>query len=433
MKKNYTKEAILLSTLLLAGCSSKYNNINYNASDFEYERNNTNIFLEENTNQEVEEETSTTVESQVEENLEEYTQIIEVEENHEIEHVDLVMIGDVLVHEPVYKSGIQSDGSLNYDHLFENIEYDLAEAEIKIVNQETILGGMELGFSSYPCFNSPQEIGIAEANAEFNVICQATNHAMDKGYKAINNTIEFWENNYPNIAVLGLNKTAEDQDNIYIYKQGDFKIAILNYTYGTNGIPLPSDKPYLVNILDKEKVTKDILKAKSMADFVVVTPHWGTEYQYTPDTLQQEYTQLFSDLGVDLVIGTHPHVLENMEVITNEEGHEMLVYYSLGNFMSGQTERPRVIGGMAKVSIEKDYETDKCFITEYELDPIITQQGEYTAYKLEDYNDDLASKNAIRNKSGCSDFNMEYINDFCEEVLGEDFDRTQEKVRVRVK
>jgi poly-gamma-glutamate synthesis protein (capsule biosynthesis protein) len=413
MTKKALKNALIISSLILTSCA----------------------------NQEVKEPTDittinwepvTTQESTIEDTQEEIEEL-EVEEVKEPEHVDLLMIGDVLVHKPVYTSGIQEDGTLNYDHFFINIQDDLDEAEIKIVNQETILGGTELGFSSYPCFNSPQEIGDAEAKAGFNVILHATNHSMDKGFTAINNTINFWREKYPEIKMIGLNLNEEEQNNIQIYEQNGFKIALLNYTYGTNGIPLPSDKPYLVNLLDKDKVTNDILKAKEEADFVVVLPHWGTEYQYGPDTLQQEYTQLFSDLGVDLVIGTHPHVLENIEVITNDEGHEMLVFYSLGNYVSGQNKKDRVIGGMAKVSIEKDYETNECYITEYELDPVITQQGEYTVYKLEDYNDELANQNRIRNQSGCSDFNMEYINDKCSEILGETFNQEQEKVLVKIK
>ena len=412
-KSNYLlKKALLLSTLFLVSCSKK-----------ESEEITPTVVFEP-----IEISTTNEQTKEVQEQ-----QVIEVEEVKENIKIDILMIGDVLVHQPVYKSGIQEDGSLNYDHFFYNIQEDLDEAEIKIVNQETILGGMGLGFSSYPCFNSPQEIGDAEAKAGFNVICHATNHAMDKGYTAINNTIDFWKNNYPNIAMLGLNENEEAQNNIYIYEQNGFKIAILNYTYGTNGINLPSDKPYLVNLLNEEKVTSDIKKAKEEADFVVVLPHWGTEYVYTPDTLQQKYTKIFSDLGVDLVIGTHPHVLENYEIITNEEGHQMLVFYSLGNYVSGQTQRPRVIGGMAKVSLEKDYETNEAFITEFELDPLITQQGEYTVYKLEDYNDELASSNKIRSKEGCSDFNMEYINNLCTEILGETFNPQEEKVKVRLR
>jgi poly-gamma-glutamate synthesis protein (capsule biosynthesis protein) len=409
----------LITSLMLSGCSNTPNEVL--AEDIQKEI----IELDFNKNDTITFE-SETIEPTVSEN-----EIIE-EVIPENEHVDLLMIGDVLVHQPVYKSGIQADGSLNYDHFFKNIQEDLDEAEIKIVNQETILGGSELGFSSYPCFNSPQEIGLSEVNAGFNVVLHATNHTMDKGYKAIQNTMDFW-NNYPDIKMLGINSSPEEQKNIYIYEQNGFKIAILNYTYGTNGIPLPSDKPYLVNILNEQQITEDVTLAKSLADFVVVLPHWGTEYRYTPDSLQQKYTKLLSDLGVDLVIGTHPHVLENIEVVTNDEGHDMLVYYSLGNYVSGQTKRDRVVGGMAKVSIEKDYETGEAYITEYELDPIVTQQGEYTCYKLEDYNDELANQNTIRNKSGCSNFNMNYINDLCTEILGDDFNQEEEKVLIRLK
>ena len=404
------RNALLLSTLLLTGCTLKNN-------EEVYGKETSKIVVEQDENIEKIHKTNTK----------------EVEEIKENEHVDILMIGDMLIHEPVYKSGIQNDGSLNYDHFFKNIQEDLDEAEIKIVNQETILGGSEMGFSSYPCFNSPQEIGDSEAKAGFNVILHATNHAMDKGFPAINNTIEFWRQNYPDIKMLGLNLNEEEQNNIEIYEQNDFKIALLNYTYGTNGISLPSDKPYLVNLLDEQKVTIDITKAKSLADFVVVMPHWGTEYQYVPDSLQQKYTKLFSDLGVDLVIGTHPHVLENIETITNEDGHEMLVYYSLGNYVSGQNKKDRVIGGMAKVSIEKDNETNESFITKYELDPIVTQQGEYTSYKLEDYNDNLAQENRIRYYSECSDFNIEYINNLCKEILGDSFNEKKGKVKIKVK
>ena len=336
--------------------------------------------------------------------------------------INIMMIGDVLVHKPIYKSGIQSDGSLNYDHLFKNIQDDINASDIKIVNQETILGGMDMGFSSYPCFNSPQEIGDAEVKAGFNTILHATNHALDKGLPGIENTLNFWHTKYPNINVLGINETKEDVDKIYVYQQDGFKIAILNYTFSTNGISLPKKKPYVVNMLSVDRVTNDIKKAKEVADMVVVCPHWGTEYTYTPDGLQKKYTELFSTLGVDLVIGTHPHVLEPVEVIKNNDGHNMLVYYSLGNFISCQTEMPRMIGGMAEITLEHDEDNNNSYIKNYSLTPLITQEGEYTTYKLKDYNDTLAKTNLIRHDSGCSSFNMNYINNLCKEILGADYD-----------
>ena len=431
MKKNIKlsiKKSLLLSLLLLAGCNKNNEEITTTPK----------IVIDKDESIEKTETIQTIKPYHIDRDRKIIEQKIEEKEKikkivKENEHVDILMIGDMLIHTPVYKSGIQKDGSMNYDHFFINILEDLDEAEIKIVNQETILGGSSLGFSSYPCFNSPQEIGDSEVNAGFNVILHATNHAMDKGFPAINNTIDFWKTNYPDITVLGLNLNEQEQNNITIYEQNDFKIALLNYTYGTNGIPLPKDKPYLVNILDEDKVTKDILKAKELADFIVVLPHWGTEYIYTPDSLQQKYTKLFSDLGVDLVIGTHPHVLENIELITNNKGHEMLVYYSLGNYVSAQDKRDRAIGGMAKVSIEKDYNTNECYITEYELDPIVTQIGEFTTYKLEDYNDELARQNKIISYSGSSDFNMNYINNLCTKILGDDFNQEEEKVKVKLR
>lgn len=340
--------------------------------------------------------------------------------------IDIMMIGDILVHEPVYYSGMKEDGTINYDHLFSNIEDEINESDIRIVNQETILGGTELGLSGYPCFNSPQEIGISEAEAGFNTILHATNHTLDKGTIAVYNTINFWKSNYPYINVLGINETEQDKDNIIIYQEDDFKVAILNYTYGTNVIKVPDDTPYLINILDKERIKSDIEKAKNLADMVVVCPHWGTEYVYEPDNTQKEYTKLFYDLGVDVVIGTHPHVLEPVEVI-KEDGndHEMLVYYSLGNFISSQDAKPRMVGGLAKITLIKDYENDECYIEKYELQPVVTQLGEYTSYLLKDYNNELADQNRIKRYSGCSDFSYEYVNDLCVDILGEDYDKNE--------
>ena len=248
-QKLLLKRTLLMSSLVLFCLSNKTDEKATNDFDNAYSNITTTDFdiekLESIENLQASETTENIITKEIEEDI--------IPEN---EHVDLLMIGDMLIHQPVYKSGIQNDGTLNYDHFFTNIQSDLDEAEIAIVNQETILGGSELGFSSYPCFNSPQEIGDAEAKAGFDVILHATNHTMDKGFVAIDNTINFWKNTYPEITVLGINSSPEDQENIQIYEQNGFKIALLNYTYGTNGIPLPSDKPYLVNLLNEETFAK---------------------------------------------------------------------------------------------------------------------------------------------------------------------------------
>lgn len=335
--------------------------------------------------------------------------------------VDLMMIGDMLVHEGVYKSGLQADGTYNFDHLFKNILTDINEADISIVNQETILGGVELGLSGYPCFNSPYELGDSIVKSGFNVVLHATNHTIDKGLRGVENCLNFWKTNHPETAVLGINETEEDYNDIYVYQKDDFKIAILNYTYGTNGIAIPASKPYIVNMLDKDKITSDVTKAKEIADLVVVCPHWGTEYVYAPDSNQKYWTNLFLSLGVDLVLGSHPHVIEPVEMLEGSDGHKMLVYYSLGNFVSNQDKSPRMLGAMAKVKLVKD--ESGAYIDDYSVIPLVTHKlfgtSLITTYKLSDYTQELASQNAIRRDEGGRDFSLQFCKDLSKKVFGD--------------
>jgi poly-gamma-glutamate synthesis protein (capsule biosynthesis protein) len=352
----------------------------------------------------------------------------QTEPEHTSVNIDLVMVGDILAHEGVYKSGYFDDGTVNFDHIFANVKDDIQAADIAIVNQEVVLGGIELGLSGYPCFNSPYELGDALVNAGFNVVLHATNHALDKGITGIDNTLNFWRENHPEIAVLGIHDesfTDYSTQDIYVYEQEGVKIAILNYTYGTNGIAIPQSRPLIVNLLDEDKIKTDVARAKELADFVVVCPHWGTEYVYTPDSSQEKWTQLFYDLGVDLVIGTHPHVIEPVEWITSPENdHKMLVYYSLGNFVSNQSEKPRMLGAMAKVTITMDTENGEkssAYISDYSVEPLVTHKlfgpGLITTYNLSDYSDELAAQNRIRADEGCSDFSLSYLQDLCRQVF----------------
>lgn len=334
--------------------------------------------------------------------------------------VDLMMIGDMLVHEGVYKSGLQDDGTYNFDHLFAQILPDIKAADISIVNQETILGGTELGLSGYPTFNSPYELADAISGAGFNVALHATNHTIDKGLRGVNNCMAYWKN-FPNVKVLGINENEEQYNSIYVYEKEDFKIAILNYTYGTNGIPIPKDNPYVVNLLDEDKIRQDVAKAKEISDLVIVCPHWGTEYVYEPDSWQKKWTNLFLELGVDVVLGAHPHVIEPVEVKTREDGHQMLVYYSLGNFVSNQDRSPRMLGAMAKVSMIKD--DSGAYVNSYSVVPLVTQKlfgkGLITTYKLSDYTQELASQNAIRRDEHGADFSLKFCQDLSQQVFGD--------------
>lgn len=336
--------------------------------------------------------------------------------------VTLVMVGDILLHTPVAQSGMQEDGTYNFDAVFANVKDEIAAADLALVNQEVIIGGEELGVSGYPSFNAPYELGDALAGAGFDVVLHATNHALDQGKRGITNCLSFWENDYPDMTVLGIHESKEAQDEIYVYEQDGIRIAILNYTYGTNGIALPSDMPYAVDLLEEEHVAADIAKAKESADFVIVCPHWGTEYRLTPSTEQRHWTNIFLENGVDLVIGTHPHVIEPIEWIEREGEDGMLVYYSLGNFVnwtssSGEGIANRMVGGMAEITIGKK-EDGKAFILEYGVEPLVCHLAEgtngVTTYLLSEYTEGLAEENAIIAQDAA--FSKEYCEALCEEV-----------------
>ena len=340
--------------------------------------------------------------------------------------IDIIMVGDILLHDNVQESGLLSDGTYNYDHLFANVKSDVQAADVAIVNQEVILGGKELGLYGYPAFNGAYEVGDALVKAGFNTILHATNHTLDRGKVAVQNCLNFWKTNYSDVAVLGIFESQESYDNdIYVYEQDGVKIAILNYTYGTNGIPVPSDMPYAVALLEKEKVVADIQKANQLADFVVVCPHWGIEYQHEQNSDQEYWANLFLENGVDLVIGTHAHYIQPVEMLTDDAGNQMLVYWSLGNFInstsgSGAGTTDRMVGAMAEVTVSKT-EDGKVYIKNYGVEPLITQllygTQEITTYKLADYTEELAAKNKVIEKD--SAFSLEYCQNLCEEVFGE--------------
>ena len=267
-------------------------------------------------------------------------------------------------------------------------------------------------------FNSPQEIGDATINAGFDIFNCANNHIMDKGSQGIMNEIEYFKK-HKDVVYLGINEDEKSYNTIKYYVKNNITFALLNYTYGTNGIDLPSDKPWIVNMMDKDKVTKDIKEARANADVVIVFPHWGTENSFGISDYQKEYTDLFSKLGVDLVIGCHPHVIEPVKEVTNESGHKMLVYYSLGNFISHQIEIDQLCGGIASVDIEK--KNGKITVNGKFI-PIVTHYNRtdgdkfrFDVYKLSDYTDELAKSHS--QKGGTP----EYYNKLVKKVIDEKY------------
>ncbi len=342
----------------------------------------------------------------------------------------IIMVGDILLHTPVEESCLQPDGSYDYDSLFSHTKEEIAAADLALVNQEVIIGGADLGITGYPSFNADFSLCDSLAGAGFDIICHATNHAMDKGRKGLINCAKYWRENYPQITVLGIHDTADTSTSCgaepVILDLPDMKIAVLNYTYGTNGIQLPDDMPYAVDLLNEEQVAADIQRAEELADFTIVCPHWGTEYRVTSDASQEKWTKIFAENGADLILGTHPHVIEPIEWVTDEaSGHEMLVYYSLGNFVNwtsgtGEGVANRMVGGMAELTLTKN-DNGELEIADYGVKPMISHVASgpegVTTYFLEDYPEELAEENEIVSQD--PEFSREYCVNLCDSVWGD--------------
>lgn len=337
--------------------------------------------------------------------------------------VDMLAVGDNLFHMGIINSGANGDGTFNYDHLYKHISDDITAADLAAVNQETVFAPEGSEPSGYPRFGAPDEAAQALVNAGFDIIQQASNHTNDRGEKGIRHTIELWKG-FKNITVLGIHETEEDYQQITVVEKNNIKIAMLNYTYGLNGINLASDKGYLVDLLDnEEKVYADIEKAKQIADCVIVYVHWGSEYTHKPTSYEVEWAQRFADAGVTAVVGAHPHVIQPVEWIEGKNGNKMLVYYSLGNFVSRQIEAPRVLGGMAKFTLTKD--SDGTRITKASVVPVVMHYARYsdktfTVYRLDEYTEELAQAHGIKYFASQGKFTLEGTKKLAINVFGSD-------------
>lgn len=353
-------------------------------------------------------------ETKEEETKEEETKEEEVFREYDI---TLMAVGDNLMHMGVVNSGKQENGSYNYDFLYENLAGILQNTDINIINQETVFGGNQLGFSGFPRFNSPTEVGDAIAKAGFNVVLNASNHAADQNYKGMENAMQFWKK-YPEVLSVGMKEDVEDTD-IPMIAVKEKTFAILNYTYGPNLESVPSEIrghlamlcPYnekngLIDFTRlNPQVLEDIRRAEELADVVIVCPHWGTEYQTKASSYQKEWALQMTEAGADLIIGTHPHVPEPIEWIVTENGNRALCFYSLGNYVSTQKQALCMLEGMAyvrfhvtedAVTLDESGSGVVPLVCHYNSGPVRVEK----IYFLEDYTEEQADSHGIRNYGG---------------------------------
>lgn len=335
--------------------------------------------------------------------------------------VSFMGVGDNLIHDTVYNDALQSDGTYDFTKMYSNFKKDAQNSDISFINQETVLGGEDLGLSGYPTFNSPSEIAKNLEDTGFNLVNLATNHCLDQSEQGIINELNTFKQT--KIVTNGVYDSQEAYDTIPTFTKKGIKFSFLAYTYGTNGIEAPNS--YNVRYLDDTQIQTDVAKAKKISDVVIVSAHWGDENTFEPNDLQTHYAQLFADCGVDVVIGTHPHTIQPVEWLTGSGGNKMLCAYSLGNFIGGMLTTDNAIGGEIKfdfvkkedgISIENVQWIPTVIHFEGDQNNIMEKRYNYKAYKYNQYSNKLAKKHVL---NGYEDnvVSLDYIKSKTEEVI----------------
>lgn len=291
-----------------------------------------------------------------------------VKNDDETGEISMVMVGDCLIHRMVYTDAKTDDNAYSFSKMFKQVKPLIGGHDLAYYNQESIIGGKRLGLSAYPRFNSPEEIGDDMLDLGFNLVSLVNNHTMDKGEKGVINSVNYWKTK-PGVYYTGQALSEEERnDNIKVKELNGIKYAFLAYTTQTNGLLPPAGKEYLTNIYSEQQVKNDVDIIKDKVDLIIVAMHWGEEYQTSENANQRKIAKYLSSLGVNLIIGAHPHVLQPVERID-----DTLVFYSLGNFISAQDTDDKLTGAIASVNIKKD--DNKIIISDAKIDLI------YTSYK----------------------------------------------------
>ena len=322
--------------------------------------------------------------------------------------LSFIAAGDNIIHATMLRASLK-DGVYNFLPLYTEVKGIVSQADIAFINQETVMAGARLGYSGYPRFNTPSSLAAALADTGFTVVNQATNHVMDMGEAGITATIDTWKA-IPGISIIGISLTKEK--NPLVITRNNISLGFLSFTYGTNGLGLPKDKPWMVSLINKDAMAAEIKALRPLCDFLIVSLHWGTEYSHDPTAAQTALAAFLAEQGVDVVIGHHPHVLERVEYLPRPDGKQMLCFYSLGNFMSNQDRKETVLGALAYFVFHK--KADELYISDTGIIPVITHmESGYTntkVYPLYAYSGELMKKHRLHGKD--KDFSMEFYNTY---------------------
>lgn len=289
-----------------------------------------------------------------------------------VRSVSFAVVGDIMVHDYQYNEAYDpGTGTYDFMHNFRDVKKYFEGYDIVLGNLELTFGGPDRPYASFPCFNTPDSFLDAVKDAGFNLLTTANNHSMDTGMAGVIRTLDKLDEY--GIAHFGTNRSQEEQDTILYQDINGIRFAFLSYTYGTNGIPMR--EPYLVNLIDNGLMVRQIKEARENADVVIVMPHMGNEYETIPRQVFVDWADLMFDSGVDIILASHPHVLQRMEYrkIDHGEGeHDGFIIYSLGNFISSQTTPPRNASIVLHLTVEKTGDAPAS-VKEVSFVPIWTQ------------------------------------------------------------
>ena len=311
--------------------------------------------------------------------------------------LSFVAVGDNIIHSAIMEDAKNHAGSgeeYNFKYIYDNVRDEISAADVAFVNQETLLGGKNLGYYGYPNFNGPQEAGDALVDAGFDIVCIATNHMCDMNEAGLAGTLDYWEKQP--VTLIGGYRNAEDYERIRVLEKNGVRIALLAYTYDpytTNGMKLPSTSSLITPIYNEEVIRRQVAAAKEVGDIVIVNMHWGQDSSFTVNAEQKKYAQILADCGVDVVIGEHPHVLQPMQWMDGRDGHKMLLTYSIGNFLSTMYNDYFMVGGMLTFDIVKN--SDGTHVENPILVPTVTyydvNRANLSIYFLDDFTPELSS------------------------------------------
>lgn len=338
----------------------------------------------------------------------------------------VLAVGDNLIHSSIYNQAKARGGDkYDFDFAYKNVENIISLADLPIINQETVIAPIYEP-SDYPCFNSPPELGQKMIDLGFKAYNHSNNHILDKGVTGVESLFKYWANKRKknDIVNTGVYKNKKDLNTVKKLTINDIVFSFIGATQHTNGIKLPNNTDIKVIYTDDEKTIKNQIElAKAESDVVVMNIHWGTENSHTVTEAQKTLAKKMVKWGADIIIGTHPHVLQSVDMIKKPDGSKAPVFYSLGNFISAQSAAPNMIGGIASMNVTKDYSTNTISISDVEFMPIINHYSSgyknIQIYPYYMYNESLANSHGVRYHD--SRFSYQYIEQVVKNNIGKKY------------